>query len=171
MKKINLEKGLFRIYIILTLCGLIFAGLAGVQHMKYLQASDSFVSLSNACAAPRRPMYQEAKEAASYVTCPPSHEGHDDFCSDFYSCNYCESLLGPYFSARETWINNEPIRSEMLHRILKERRGEKKKRENYVTLSVITAILPWMIHYLIKLLLLPLIRWVLSGFKENRTND
>ncbi|MDF7822992.1 hypothetical protein P4B35_03135 [Pontiellaceae bacterium B12227] len=201
MKKLNLEKGLLRLYIISTLCGIACIGGAAYNHQNYKKTlqiySDVFWGRGE---GPIKTLQEQKKSLWKRYE---AEEEKKKFLEEEYRAecdSHSKDLKEGDIQSEQRWlikITNSPklkeiqLKDAYLEELLEDTNEKvdelslkisevedyyfqsyykpaqkaKKHAKAYTYLFVSLSLLPWVIHYICKLVLLPIIRWLINGFR------
>lgn len=171
-KSINLEKGLFRIYTIMSLCGLICLGIAvynglsykknHAEHQKHLLSQSDYIDWLKNYNPDNRPWKYRSFSITMY----------DEYAEEKYGSEP-RDLSGT--SLEESGCPAEQRASRALRKLYDHAcfycggltaKHAKETAIFYVYLFLYISALPWVLHYIIKITFLPLSRWIIKGFKS-----
>ena len=187
MKAIRWERGLFRLYVVLNVIGILFAGYSLYLYQQYLSV------VSNAKFAETRMIdLEKALNAVAVIYDNSPDTSDDELARKLREQNISEDSVGLilyhardyehcYFGDNFLASKKEPVLISF-ERVMKLYRDDAERCRNRVypagkiykfgiSVSGVLILLPWFMHYITKFLILPITRWIASGFKSAGDGD
>ena len=176
MKNVSLQKGLFRIYTVLSLCGIICLAISIYYHVQYNKLVKQYEKrLSSEYGIWLREYKNTQNHPYAYVTRTNilgqikevERQVYDEFCMEKYGRIYGKKDYPPPGKNR---INDALSRhyeyadGGLMEQIA--RQNARKSKALYGSLFFYLTVAPWSIHFLFKITLLPLFCWIIKGFRK-----
>ena len=195
MEKITWQKGLFRIYILIGITGSIFLFPSSISYYKYRQVKQLYQEAEQTLAAtettltklrqfPRidslisrheKDKTQKSKgsildEIFSGRHYNPDRTRHRKISDMLISQREGMDLKGSYDDDLvDEYAKNISAMPNLCKKACMDRYTSKRLvADEFLTIAIFIITVPWIIHYLIKITLIPLCKWLIGGFAHTK---